>query len=134
MLTCASGLHQLRQLLRWGLRGRVRARSAGAADLPSNRDHADGYRGAGAWAIIGGVVFGLGMALGLITYALMLVGSWTPIAALGATIALLLARTITNPLARLSRASEQAGRAAGDRPEHDGAQAYPCHTVRLRGS
>jgi hypothetical protein len=42
-----------------------------------------GYRGAWAWAILGGLLFGLGLALGLIIYALMLVGSWTPLAALG---------------------------------------------------
>lgn len=47
-----------------------------------------GYRGAGAWAVIGGIIFGLGLALGLITYALMLVGSWTPIAALVAGLVL----------------------------------------------
>lgn len=42
-----------------------------------------GYKGAGAWAVLGGVIFGLGGALGLITFALMLAGSWTPLAALG---------------------------------------------------
>lgn len=47
-----------------------------------------GYRRSAAWAIVGGVVFGLGLALGLITYALMLVGSWTPIAAVVAGLAL----------------------------------------------
>lgn len=47
-----------------------------------------GYRRSAAWAISGGVVFGLGLALGLITYALMLVGSWTPLAAVVAGLAL----------------------------------------------
>ena len=42
-----------------------------------------GYRGARAWAVIGGLVFGIGGALGLITFALMLVGQWTPLAAIG---------------------------------------------------
>jgi hypothetical protein len=42
-----------------------------------------GYKGAGAWAILGGLIFGLGSALGLITFSLMLVGEWTPLAALG---------------------------------------------------
>jgi hypothetical protein len=42
-----------------------------------------GYRGAAAWAIIGGLIFGVGGALGLIIFALMLVGSWTPLAAIG---------------------------------------------------
>lgn len=42
-----------------------------------------GYRGAAAWAIIGGLIFGVGGALGLIIYAVMLVGSWTPLAAIG---------------------------------------------------
>lgn len=41
-----------------------------------------GWRGAWAWALLGGVIFGLGLALMLIIYALMLVGSWTPLAAL----------------------------------------------------
>jgi hypothetical protein len=40
-----------------------------------------GYRGTWPWAILGGLVFGIGLALGLIIYAVMLVGSWTPIAA-----------------------------------------------------
>lgn len=47
-----------------------------------------GYRSGAAWAILGGVIFGLGLALGLITYALMLVGSWTPIAAVVAGLVL----------------------------------------------
>lgn len=42
-----------------------------------------GYAGAGAWAVLGGLIFGLGGALGLITFSLMLVGSWTPLAAIG---------------------------------------------------
>jgi len=42
-----------------------------------------GYTGAGAWAVLGGLIFGLGGALGLITFSLMLVGSWTPLAAIG---------------------------------------------------
>lgn len=41
-----------------------------------------GYRGAWAWAIPGGLLFGLGLALGLIIWAVMPVGSWTPLAAL----------------------------------------------------
>ena len=39
-------------------------------------------RGAWGWCIFGGLFFGLGLALMLIMYALMLVGSWTPLAAL----------------------------------------------------
>jgi hypothetical protein len=42
-----------------------------------------GWRGAAAWAIIGGLIFGVGAALGLIIFAVMLVGSWTPLAAIG---------------------------------------------------
>lgn len=41
-----------------------------------------GYKGAAALAIIGGLIFGLGGALGLIIFAQMLVGSWTPLAAI----------------------------------------------------
>jgi hypothetical protein len=41
-----------------------------------------GYRGASAWAIIGGLVFGIGLGLGSIIYAMMFVGSWTPLAAI----------------------------------------------------
>lgn len=41
-----------------------------------------GYRGAWGWAIPGGLILGLGVALMLIMYALMPVGSWTPLAAL----------------------------------------------------
>jgi hypothetical protein len=41
-----------------------------------------GYRGASAWAIIGGLVFGVGLGLGSIIYAMMFVGSWTPLAAI----------------------------------------------------
>lgn len=41
-----------------------------------------GYRGSVAWAIIGGLILWLGLAVGLIIYAMMLVGSWTPLAAL----------------------------------------------------
>lgn len=41
-----------------------------------------GWKGAAAWAILGGLIFGIGGALGLIIFALMLVGSWTPLAAI----------------------------------------------------
>lgn len=41
-----------------------------------------GWRGAWGWAILGGVLFGLGSGLMLIIYALMPVGSWTPLSAL----------------------------------------------------
>jgi len=41
-----------------------------------------GYKGAGVLAIIGGLIFGVGGALGLIIFAVMLVGSWTPLAAI----------------------------------------------------
>jgi hypothetical protein len=41
-----------------------------------------GYKGAGVLAIIGGLIFGVGGALGLIIFAMMLVGSWTPLAAI----------------------------------------------------
>lgn len=41
-----------------------------------------GYRGGWGWAIPGGLILGLGVALMLIMYAQMLVGSWTPLAAL----------------------------------------------------
>ncbi len=42
-----------------------------------------GWKGAAVWAIVGGLIFGLGGAVGLIVFALMLVGSWTPLAAIG---------------------------------------------------
>lgn len=38
--------------------------------------------GAWGWGILGGLLFGLGLALMLIMYALMLLGSWTPLAAI----------------------------------------------------
>jgi len=41
-----------------------------------------GFRRAWGWAVIGGLLLGLGGALMLIMYAVMLVGSWTPLAAL----------------------------------------------------
>jgi hypothetical protein len=41
-----------------------------------------GWRGVWGWAIFGGLLFGLGSALMLVIYALMPVGSWTPLAAL----------------------------------------------------
>lgn len=41
-----------------------------------------GYRRGWGWAIPGGLILGLGSALMLIIYALMPVGSWTPLAAL----------------------------------------------------
>ncbi len=41
-----------------------------------------GYRSGWGWAILGGLLFGLGAALMLVIYALMLVGSWTPLTAL----------------------------------------------------
>lgn len=41
-----------------------------------------GYRGASAWAIVGGLIFGLGLAMGAIIYAFMFVGSWTPLTAI----------------------------------------------------
>ena len=47
-----------------------------------------GYKGAAAWAIIGGIIFGLGLSLGSIIFAMMLVGSWTPLAAIGAGLVL----------------------------------------------
>ena len=42
-----------------------------------------GFRGSAAWAIIGGLLLGLGLAIGSIIFATMLVGSWTPVAAIG---------------------------------------------------
>jgi hypothetical protein len=45
-----------------------------------------GWRGAWAAAIFGGLLFGLGGALMLIIYAMMFVGSWTPLAAVVAGI------------------------------------------------
>lgn len=41
-----------------------------------------GYRGVAALAIIGGILLGLGGALLLVIYGVMLVGQWTPLAAL----------------------------------------------------
>jgi hypothetical protein len=56
-----------------------------------------GYRGAGAWAVIGGILFGIGGALGLITFALMPVGSWTPLAAIGLGLVLGIVVAIIGP-------------------------------------
>lgn len=47
-----------------------------------------GFRGSAAWAIIGGLFLGLGAALGTIIFAVPLVGSWTPLAAIGAGLVL----------------------------------------------
>jgi len=42
-----------------------------------------GYRRGWGWAVVGGFLLGLGAAVMLIIYGVMLVGSWTPPAALG---------------------------------------------------
>jgi len=42
-----------------------------------------GLRRAWGWAVVGGLLLGLGAALMLIIYGVMLVGSWTPLTALG---------------------------------------------------
>ena len=47
-----------------------------------------GYRGSVAWAVIGGILLGLGSALLLTLYALMPVGQWTPLAGLLAGLAI----------------------------------------------
>jgi hypothetical protein len=56
-----------------------------------------GFRGAAAWAIIGGLVFGLGLALGSIIYAMMFVGSWTPLAAIGGGLVLGIVTGVIGP-------------------------------------
>lgn len=56
-----------------------------------------GFRGSAAWAIIGGLLLGLGAALGSIIFAMMLVGSWTPVAAIGAGLVLGIVVAVIGP-------------------------------------
>lgn len=42
-----------------------------------------GWRGAAVVAMIGGLIFGIGGAVGLIIFGVMVAGSWTPLAAIG---------------------------------------------------
>jgi hypothetical protein len=56
-----------------------------------------GFRGSAAWAIIGGLLLGLGGALGVIIFAMMLVGSWTPLAAIGVGLVLGIVVAVIGP-------------------------------------
>jgi len=47
-----------------------------------------GYRRAWGWAVVGGLFLGLGAAMTLIIFGVMLIGSWTPLAALAIGLAL----------------------------------------------
>ena len=56
-----------------------------------------GYRRGWGWAVIGGLLLGLGAAAMLIMYAVMLVGSWTPLAALAVALVLGIVVAILKP-------------------------------------
>lgn len=56
-----------------------------------------GFRGSGLWAVIGGLLLGLGAALGSIIFALPLVGSWTPLAGIGAGLVLGIVVAVIGP-------------------------------------
>jgi hypothetical protein len=56
-----------------------------------------GFRGSAAWAIIGGLLLGLGGALGVIIFAMMLVGSWTPLVAIGVGLVLGIVVAVIGP-------------------------------------